>query len=402
MNYTYLGYTESKQVVKGRVSATSEQAAEDMLANIGYSVVSLKPITSFLPDLGKFFQGKIKPAEIVTFSRQLALLLESGVGIVQSLELLQSQAGNKQLKKVLIEVVSDLRSGNSLSTALSKHSHVFSTIYSKMVGVGEQTGGLESVLRNLADYAERESKAIGKLKQALTYPAIVLCVALVVVFVLVTIVLPPIVNMFKSLGGELPITTRALLAGVNLLNKYGLYLLVVVIGMGIAALMYSRTSNGRYYKDMLMLKLPLLGRLSLVTELGRCCRSMSLLFKSGLPLPEVMTLTAQASGNRVVAEALAGVEQDMLKGEGLAGPMRKRWVFLPLMVEMTRVGEETGSLDKTLITVAENYEIEAESRTQTFLSLIEPVMTIAMGLGIGFIALSIFMPMYSSLGLVGG
>ena len=187
-----------------------------------------------------------------------------------------------------------------------------------------------------------------------------------------------------------------------MLNKYGLYLLVVVIGMGIAALMYSRTSNGRYYKDMLMLKLPLLGRLSLVTELGRCCRSMSLLFKSGLPLPEVMTLTAQASGNRVVAEALAGVEQDMLKGEGLAGPMRKRWVFLPLMVEMTRVGEETGSLDKTLITVAENYEIEAESRTQTFLSLIEPVMTIAMGLGIGFIALSIFMPMYSSLGLVGG
>jgi type IV pilus assembly protein PilC len=402
MDYTYLGYADDRRIVKGRISAASEQAAVDILANVGYQVVSLKPMTHFLPDFSKLLQGKVKPAEMITFSRQLALLLESGVGIVQSLELLQNQTSDKQLKKVLVEVVSDIRGGSSLSVALAKHPEVFSTIYHKMVGVGEQTGGLEGVLRSLADYAQRQAGAMSKLKMALTYPAIVLCLAIVVVAVLVTVVLPPIVNMFTALGGELPITTRALLAAVGFLNNYGLYVLVAAVALGMVAFIYSRTSSGQYYRDLLMLKLPLIGHLRLVSDLARCCRSMSLLFRSGLPLPEVMTLTAQASGNRVVTKAFAEVEQDMLSGEGLSGPMRKRWVFLPLMVEMTKVGEETGSLDATLITVAENYEIEAESRTQTMLGLIEPVMTIGMGLGVGFIALSIFMPMYGSLGLVGG
>lgn len=402
MDYTYLGYGEDRRIVKGSISAASERAAVDMLANVGYQVVSLKPMTRFLPDFSKLLQGKVKPAEIITFSRQLALLLESGVGIVQSLELLGNQTSDKQLKKVLVEVVSDIRGGNSLSAALAKHPEVFSTIYHKMVGVGEQTGGIESVLRSLADYAQRQSSAMNKLKMALTYPAIVLCLAIVVVALLITVVLPPIVNMFTALGGDLPITTRALLAMVDFLNNYGLYALVGAIGLGMVAFMYTRTSSGQYYRDLLMLRLPILGRLRLVSDLARCCRSMALLFRSGLPLPEIMTLTAQSSGNRVVTKAFSEVEQDMLKGEGLSGPMRKRWVFLPLMVEMTKVGEETGSLDATLITVAENYEIEAESRTQAMLAMIEPVMTIAMGLGVGFIALSVFMPMYGSLSLVGG
>ena len=374
----------------------------DILANVGYRVVSLKPIARFLPDFDKLLQAKVKPTDIITFSRQLALLLESGVGIVQSLELLQGQASNRQLKKVLIEIVSDLRSGNSLSTALAKHPQVFSTIYQKMVAVGEQTGALEGVLRNLADYAERESNTANQLKRALTYPLIVLSLAIVVVIILVTVVLPPIISMFTSLGGELPLITRALLAFVDFTSNYGLYLLAVIIGLGAVGYMYSKSPTGHYYRDMLILKLPVLGPLSLTTELARCSRNIALLFRSGLPLPEIMTLVAQASGNLVVAKALGDVEQDMLKGEGLAAPMRKRRVFLPLMVAMTKVGEETGNLDGTLITVAENYEIEAASRTETMISMIEPAMTIAMGLGVGFIALSIFMPMYSSLGLVGG
>lgn len=402
MDYTYVSYTENRQIVRGRISAASEQAAADMLANVGYRVVSLKHVTPFLPDLSKLLQGKIKPAEIITFSQQLALLLESGVGIVQSLELLQNQTSDRQLKKVLIEIVSDLRGGSSLTAALAKHPQVFSNMYCKMVGVGEQTGGLEIVLRNLADYTERQAGAMRKLKTALTYPAIVLCVAIVVVAILITFALPPIVGLFASLGGELPITTRALLATVDLLNNYGLYLLVVLAGLGIAGFIYSRTPAGRYFRDKMLLRLPLLGRLVLLTELARGCRSMSLLFRAGLPLPEVMTLTAQASSNRVVAKALGEVEQDMLKGEGLAEPMRKRRVFMPLMVEMTKVGEETGNLDAVLITVAENYEIEADRRTQTLISMIEPAMTIGMGLVVGFLALSIFMPIYSSLSLVGG
>lgn len=402
MDYAYLGYTEDRKIVKGTISAATEQAATDLLANFGYRVVNLKPAKTFLPGLGSFLQAKVKPAEMVTFSRQLALLLESGVGIIRSLELLQSQATDKGLRNVLSKVISDLRRGDSFSKSLSRHPRIFSTLYCKMISVGEQTGALETVLRDLAKHIERQAAAMAKLKQALTYPAIVFCLGIVVAGVMITVLLPPLVSMFDRLGGQLPITTRALLALFQLLHKYGLFILVTVIGAAAVGFMYARTPTGRYNRDRFILKLPIFGRLGLISELARCCRNLAMLISAGLPLPEIMNLTSQACSNRVVASALNQVEQDMLKGEGLAEPMKKRSVFLPLMVEMTRVGEETGNLDQTLITVAENYEIEADRRTQTLLGMIEPVMTIAMGLGVGFLALSIIMPIYSSLSLVGG
>jgi type IV pilus assembly protein PilC len=277
---------------------------------------------------------------------------------------------------------------------------VFTTIFHKLVGVGEQTGSLEGVLRSLADYSERQAATMNKIRSALMYPVIVLVLAVFVMIFMITTVLPPIVNMLKSLGGELPITTKLLLGSTEFISHYGLYSLVAVLGLGVVIFLYSRTSTGRYYWDYLMLKLPVFGRLNLVSELARDCRSIALLFKAGLPITDTMSLVAQASGNRVVANALGDVEQDIIKGEGLSGPMRKRWVFLPLMVEMTKVGEETGNLDSTLVTVAENYEIEAERGIQTFVSMIEPAMTIAVGAMVGFMALSIFMPLYGSLGLI--
>ncbi len=402
MNYTYVVYNEENQIYKGKLSASSDQAALDMLANVGYRVVSLKPLKSFFPSTGSLFRGSVKPQELITFSRQLALLFESGVGIVQALELLQNQMGNKEFKRVLIEVVSDLRGGGSLSSALSKHPHVFSRLYCKMVGVGEQTGGLEGVLRSLAEYTERQMGAMKKLKSAMTYPLIVFCLALVVGAILITVVLPPFVNMFASLGGELPLPTKILLGAMDFMNEYGLYVLIIILAVIIVAFLYSRSQDGRYLKDRLLLKIPLLGRVSLLSELSRVCRSLALLFRAGIALPDVMSMTAQATGNLVINRALNEVEQDMLRGEGIARPLRKRPVFLPLMVEMTKVGEETGNLDEVLITVAQTFEIEADTRIQTILSLIEPVMTIIMALMVGFLAVSVFLPMYSSLSLVGG
>jgi len=400
MDYAYYGYTNDRTAVQGRIAAVDEAKAIDMLSQFGYQVISLQEVKPFLPRFGNFFSGKVKSTDMVLFSRQLALLLESGVGIVQSLELLQSQAGDRQLKKALFQVIADIRSGEPFSVALSKHPNVFSHIYQKMVAVGEQTGGLEQVLRNMATYMERQAAAIKKIKAALQYPLIVACLAAVVMVVMVTFVLPPIVRMFTQLSGELPFTTKILLGFNDVITNYGLYILLVLLSAGFVAYLYSKSPTGRHYRDLIMLKLPILGRINLISELARCCRSISLLFKAGLPLTEIMVLASQATGNVVVTEALNCVEQDMLKGEGLSHPMSKKWVFQPLMVEMTRVGEETGTLDTTLVTVAENYEVEAESRTQTMLGLIEPVMTIGIGLVVGFLALSVFMPLYSSLSLI--
>lgn len=402
MEFEYVGYTADRQVVKGKITADNERAAGDTLARAGYQVLKLKSIAPFLTDTPSFLRGKVGQDDVIMFSRQLALLLESGVGIVQSLELLKIQTTNKTLAQMLGDIVTDLRSGNPFSKALEKHIAAFSKMYCKIIAVGEQTGQLESVLRNLANYAEQANNAMKKVKQAMTYPVIVLILSVVTGIVAVTFVLPPILNIFTTFGGDLPLITVILIAVVTFFSKYGMF---VLGGLAIAVLvgyLYIKTPAGNYQKDKLVLALPVLGRLILVNGLGRVCRNVTLLFRSGLPLPDILKLTADSAGNVVVSRALLMVEQDIIKGESLANSMKKYPLFLPLMVEMTRVGEETGNLDNTLSIVADSFEIEAADKLQNLLGLIEPAMTLIIGLAVGFLALSIFVPIYSSMNLIGG
>ncbi|MEA2085768.1 MAG: type II secretion system F family protein [Chloroflexota bacterium] len=400
MNYNYLGYNEDKQVVKGTVSASSEAAAGQLLAHDGYRVLSLKPVATFTPNWEQLFPSlyRVKPASIIMLSRQLALLLESGIDIVTSLELLRGQESNRTLRRVLGEIVSDLRSGHRLSAALDRHPEIFPPVYRRSLSVGEQTGGLETVLRQVADHMERENTTAKEVKGALRYPAIVAVVAVIVIGVLVTFVLPAFTDLYSSLGAELPLLTRMLLDAVDGLQQYGLYLVAAAAGIIVAALTYVKTPAGKYQWHRLLLRLPLMGRVIQLDELARCCRNMSLLFRAGLPLPEIMSLVVQGSNNRVLAKALSDVREDMLKGEGMSQPMAKNPVFLPLMVQMAKVGEETGNLDDTLLSVAQGFEIEAEDKTQSLVGLIQPAMTLIIGLIVAFIALSMMSAMYSVYG----
>jgi type IV pilus assembly protein PilC len=403
MEFEYVGYTSDRRVTKGKVTADNESDASGKLSRDGYQVLSLKGAAAPLfSGTTTFFEQGARQEEIIMFSRQLALLLESGVGIVQSLELLRAQTTNKALAKMLDTIVTDLRAGSQLSVSMEKHPKAFNKMYCKIVAVGEQTGQLEGVLRNLASYEEQSSAAARKVKQAMTYPIIVLVLAVAVGFLAVTFILPPIMDMFKTLGGELPLMTRILIAVVMFMGSYGVYVMLAVVIASFLIWRYSKTPPGIFMKDTLALKIPVLGRLNQINALSRICRSITILFRSGLPLPDILTLTAEASGNKVISNALMAVEQDIIKGEALALAMRKQPVFLPLMVEMTRVGEETGNLDNTLTIVADSFEIEAADKLTTVLGMIEPAMTIVIGLGVGFIALSIFVPIYSSLSLVGG
>lgn len=402
MEFEYVGYTADRQVVKGKIAADTEKDAGERLTSSGYQILSIKHITPFISDSPTFFQAKVKQEEVIMFSRQLALLLESGVGIVQGLELLKAQTVNKRFSSMLATVITDLRTGLPVSAALEKHPDAFNKMYCKIIAVGEQTGQLESVLRNLANYAEQSTTAVKKIKQAMTYPIIVLVLGVLVGILAVTFILPPIMKMFKAMGGNLPLMTQMLINTVNFMSVYGLYVLGGLVALCIITYIYVKTPDGAYMKDKLLLNLPVLGRLNLLNNLSRICRSITILFKSGLPLPDILTLTADSAGNLVVSRALQEVEQDIIKGDALATSMQKNPVFLPLMVEMTKVGEETGNLDNTLSIVAESFEIEAADKLQTVLGMIEPAMTIIIGLGVGFLALSIFMPIYSSLSLVGG
>ena len=365
----------------------------------GYQVINLKPFVPFV-SLDKLLSrlSRIKPTEIILFYRQLALLLESGIDIVTSLELLQSQISNRALKKVLGEVISDLRGGNQLSAALSKHPEIFSPLCCQTLRVGERTGGLDTMLRQIADYLEKEATATKGVKNALMYPVMASILTIAVIGVLVTYVLPVFGKLYSSLGAELPLMTRILIDAGSKLQSHGIYLLLAILIAAGLAFAYVRTSNGRYKLDKLMLKLPLIGRINHLKELARCCRSISLLFRAGLPLTEIMSQITQGSGNRALAKALTSVQQGMLKGEGLSQPMAKNNLFLPMMVQMVKVGEETGNLDTTLLAVAQSYEAEAEDKTRSLTALIQPTMTLIIGLVIAFIALSMSSAMYSIYG----
>lgn len=403
MVYQYLVYTEDGKVAKGTITAEDERAASEALAQRGYRVLTLKPVATKTAGWEKAFSSfsglsKLKPEMVVMFSRQLALLLESGIDIVTSLDLLREQVTNRSLKKVLGEVAAEVRTGSQLSVALSKHPESFPSIYCRSLGVGEKTGGLETVLKQMADYMDKEIRAGKEVKSALKYPIIVSIVAFVVIGVIVTFVLPAFTGLYDELGVELPLMTRLLLDSVGWFTSYGVYVIGGGLIIVLLAYIYIKTPEGSLAWDRLSLKIPLMGRVRLLDELAHCSRSMSMLFRAGLPLPEIMSLVIESSENRVVKLALTDVQRDMLKGEGLSGPMAKSKLFLPLMVQMVRVGEETGTLDVTLTAVAQNFETEAADKMRSLISYIQPAITLGIGVVVAFIALSLVTAMYSVYG----
>ena len=399
MEYQYVAYTEDKRLVKGKLSATSEEAAINLLNYGGYQTVSLKEVTPFFntEKIAARF-SRVKPKEVIMFSRQLALLLESGTDIVSSLELLQSQVTNRTLRRVLGQVAADIRGGSSLSSALSKHPRAFPELYHRTIAAGEQGGNLEIVLRQMADYMERGAATEKRIKNAMTYPIIVAVMAVVVISILVAFVLPSFTSLYAKLGAALPIATRMLIDISDWLIAYGLFLLLALVAVVVVTYLYIKTPAGKQQWDKLLLSMPVIGRINLLSELSRCCRTMSLLFKVGLPLPEVLTQAIHGTNNSIMRKSLTEVQQELIRGEGLAKPMAKRKTFLPLMVQMAGVGEETGNLDNTLATVAQTYEVEADDRTSSAVGLIQPAITIIIGLLVAFLAIGLISAMYSIYG----
>ena len=341
---------------------------------------------------------RIKPTEIILFYRQLALLLNSGIDIVKALELLQIQTSSRRLAMALGDVIAELQGGNRLSAALSKHPEIFAKTSCRLLQIGEESGSFETTLKHLADYLEKEAVAAKGIKNALMYPAVALVITVIVIGILLTFVLPAFGELYSNLGTELPMMAKIFIGVGDFFQDVGLYLLLVFIVAIVGMVAYIRTPKGKYKISNLSLRLPLIGRIVHLKELARSCRSISLLFHAGLPMPEIIRLTSQASNNMVINEAFSNVEEDMLKGEGLSHPMEKNPIFLPLMVQMVRIGEETGELDINLEAVAQNYEVEAEDKTRSVIGLLQPALTVIIGLVIGLIALSLTSAMYSVYG----
>ena len=402
MAYKYIAYGEDKRIVRGSMEAASESAVEEALEQQGYQLISLKAVAAgptleqMLPSL---FQ--VRAGDVIAFSRQLTTLLEAGIGILAAVEMLREQASNRRFKRVLDSVIDDLRAGISFSAALARHPRVFPQLYQRMVEVGERTGEPEAALKQVTDYMERENATSKKLGRAMIYPVMILLMAIAVVMLLITVALPPMVDMFDSLDADLPVTTRILIGVVNFVSANKLLLLLAGGALGALAVICSRRPETRLTLDRLLLRIPVIGSISLQGEIARLSRVMSALVRGGLALPETMELAADTARNRAVKQALTEVQEELILGQGLSGPMSQIRLFPPVLVQMVKVGEETGTLDSTLVTVADFYEAEAQAKTDAFISLIEPLMTAGIALMVGFIALSVITPMYSIMGEIG-
>lgn len=290
--------------------------------------------------------------------------------------------------------------GSSLSDAMEKHPFAFDNIYCRMVEVGQRTGNFGVILRQLATYIEKAQATASKIRGAMTYPIGVLMLAVVVAIIIINVTLPPLMGLFEEFGTDLPWTTKLLLALVNAFTAYNLYLFAGGSLIAIFLTWYLSTEEGRRRRDALLLKMPLLGRIMVQGTISRISRTMATLLQAGLPLPDVIELTRQTVGNIVISEALDNVRQETLQGRTVSEPFSRIPHFPQMVSFMLRIGEETGTMDSHLETLADFYEDETDRAIKAMTSMLEPAMTVFVGLVVGFVAVSVIMPMYQLLGAI--
>lgn len=400
-SYRYTALNQDGITVKGIIKAALEYEAENLIISRGYLPITIEevpPMFSLEGALPSIF--RVKPKDVTIFSRQLATLLRSGISILPALEVLRGQATSSGIfKKILGKITDDLHSGESFFRACSRHPTCFSDIYCKSISVGEQTGNLDNVLDRMADYYEKQGAIAKKLGGALVYPLMILGIGIVVVAVLITTVLPNLVDLFASVGTELPLPTRILMGLSSFVVNNKIAILSVMIVLAVLILWTVKQPSGRRMLDRLKITMPMIGQMVLMGEMSRFCRSLSILVNAGLKLQEIMaTLPHTTTNNIIIRDALTQVSHRLILGEGLAGPMSTIKFFPPLLVQMIKVGEESNTLGSSMGVVADFYETAYEDRAKSLSGFLGPAATILVALMVGGIAVSVIMPIYSLTG----
>jgi type IV pilus assembly protein PilC len=339
----------------------------------------------------------VRSSDLILFSRQLSTFIRVGVPITDAIRLLQSASGSGVFRAALEDVCEDLDSGESLSTALSHHPAVFNQLYVDMVHAAEYSGTLEQVLAQIAAYMQRLDTAIKKLRSAMIYPAVILVLATAVCAILVVFVLPNFVAIFHEFHAELPLPTRIMLSiGVfaqawRIEILLGLFILVAAISVFIGS------RPGRLFWDYTIVHVPLIGTIVTYSIIERFTRTLATMLRAGIPISETFDVASSAAGNARFRVGFEGVKQRMVRGDGFSGPLEETGLLAPTMIRMIRVGEETGTLDSSLEQIAEFLSEETDYKVRNMIALIEPSLVIAVGGAVGFVAVSVILPMYGLL-----
>jgi type IV pilus assembly protein PilC len=346
------------------------------------------------PNTSKFLAKRVGGKDLMQFSRQLASFVRAGIPILDALSLLEQDTANPTLKSALFETAEGLRRGESLSTAFEAHPKVFPIAYRSMLRSAELTGNLDTVLDDVSEYLEREVEARAKLKAAMIYPAVIVVMSIGVVILLTTFVLPKFVVFFKSFHQKLPLATRMLLNFAAFSKHYGPLVLVIHTVLTIAGLAWIRGRRGRPVLDRLLLRLPVLGPALRFALVERFCRILASMTRSGVSVPEAMSVAGAAMNNHHVSASLDVARQEMMEGQGIAGPLARTGLFPPAAAQMLRVGEDTGQLDLQLEAAAKFYARELDYKIKRITALIEPAIIVAMGIVVGFVSIALISAMY--------
>jgi len=402
LTYEYSVRDRAGKIVSGKLEAESQAAVASKLKSMGYAPMSISEHKAgmkrelSIPGFGK----KVKLKDLAVMSRQFATMINAGLSMLRSLTILAEQTENKELARVLGEVGKDVETGQALSSAMARHPEVFPPLMINLARAGEVGGFLDTVLLQVAANYEAEVKLRSKIKSAMTYPVVVLIMAVLAVTGMLLFIVPVFAGMFAELGATLPAPTRVL---VFLSEKMKFLAPLGLVGFITFLVVWKRVKHKdkvRNFLDPLKLKIPVFGPLFQKVALTRFCRNLGTMLKAGVPILQALDIVADTTGNVVLAHATRDVQESVRRGETLAGPLTEHAVFPPMVVQMLSVGEDTGALDTMLGKIAEFYDQEVESTTESLTALLEPLMIAFLGGIVGSMIIALYMPIFKIFDLV--
>ena len=401
--FAYKVKDKAGRLVEGKLEADNAQLVVGKLRSMGYVPIEIQQQSnaSLSRDVKiPFLSNRVKLKDVAVFSRQFATMINSGLTLLRALSILAEQSDNKALCEVANQVRLDVERGASLSAALAKHPKVFNRLYVSMVKAGEIGGVLDSVLVRLADTIEKQVELRRKIKSAMTYPAVVGALVLLIVTGMLLFIIPMFENLYKELGGTLPAPTRILLNISSVFRKLWYVVIGAEVGGVFAFRKWIATDKGRQTWDAMKLRAPVFGSLVRKTALARFSRTLSALVRSGVPILESLDIVADTAGNHVVSTAVRDTQAGVKQGETIARRLEDHPVFPAMVVQMMAVGEETGALDEMLDKIADFYDQEVEATVDALTSLIEPLLIVVMGACVGGMVIALYMPMFNIIKLI--
>lgn len=389
--FDYAGRTRSGEAVKGVIEAENEMAAASELREEGYFITSLKEIKE--PTVLFERKVRLKPKLLALFCRQFAIMLGTGLSLVKTLELLEIQADDAGFARVLRTIRLDVASGIGFTRALEKHRDVFPHTFVHLVEAGEVTGALPEVLDRLAIYYEREDELRKKVAEALMYPAMITSVSILMVFALLFVVLPMLVDNFAGFGVEIPAMTIAVLDARDWMLDHWYIVLGGILAIVLGLRAFVRTERGRWIRDSTLLRMPIVGEMLKMVIFSRFCRTLSLLLDSGIAMIPTLGILERLMDNVVIKKAVQGATAGVERGEGISAPLEDHKVFPTMLVQMVAVGEETGNLETVLVQLADYYDREVNFAVASFTKILEPIIMLILAVVVLFILISVYLPM---------